>query len=199
VLKLKPRAVILGALAAGFLSVVALSAVMHGFSRAASWEIQKQPELAARDHNAIKHAYAAAEVYSLLRPIAGPGVASCAVITFGEWNEYAERYVKYTTDWSAEVYKDLRNNIAGIAAAEWLYNEAGYRSPFTRLKLIGKLAEDGVLALDETDPRIPDLPRSPDTGSALAKMRADQNAVAAEITNDIAARDAELKRDLGLD
>lgn len=198
-LKLKPRAVIFGVLSAGFLSVVVLSAVMHGFSRAASWEIQKRPGVAARDHNAIKHAYAAAEVYSLLRPIAGAGIASCAVITFGEWNEYAERYVKYTTDWSAEVYKDLRNNMAGIAAAEWLYNEAGYVSPVVRLKLIGKLAEDGVLAADENDPRIPDLPMSPDTGSALAKMRADQDAVTAEIGRDIAARAVELKRDLGLD
>jgi hypothetical protein len=196
---LKPRAVILGALSAVFLSAVALAAVMHGFSRAASWEIQKRPGIEARDHNAIKHAYAAAELYSLLRPIAGAGIASCAVITFGEWNEYAERYVKYTTDWSAEVYKDLRNNIAGVAAAEWLYGEAGYVSPVTRLKLIGKLAQEGVLAAEETDPRIPDLPKSPDTGSALAKMRADQTAVAAEIRSDIAARGAALKQDLGLD
>src|SRR5690606_3240173 len=108
------------------------------------------------DHNGIKHAYAAAEIYSLLRPLAWPEYAASAVITLCEWNERMERRLKRTTDWSPEVYKNLRNNLIGIEAAEWLYAEAGFVLPPTRLRLVGKLAEDGVVLARDSDPRIPE-------------------------------------------
>lgn len=197
-LKIRPLALVLGVLCAAFLAALSVGAVMHGFSRVASWEIRQRPELRAAHHNAIKHAYASAEIYSLLRPLFGADAAAATVVALGEWNERAERVVKRTTDWSPEVYKDLRNNLAGIAAAEWLYNEAGFTSPLTRLRLIGVLAGGGVLALTDRDPRLPDLPLAPDTGSALARMQGDEAELARRLAEEVAARGHGLKRDLGL-
>jgi hypothetical protein len=195
--KVRRLAWVLGGIAALLLPVLALLVILQGFSFAASWTVRERG-LSREDHNAIKHAYAAAEIYSLLRLIAGPECAASIVTDFGEANEWAERYVKHTTDWSPEVYKDLRNNQSGIAAAEWLYGQAGYTGPFTRARLIGKLAEDGDLALIYTDPRIPELPLAPDTETAIARMHGDQAALRARIADEIAAKGAALKSDLGL-
>ncbi len=196
-LKVRRLAWVLGCVAVLLLPVLALGAALQGFSLAASWTIQ-QRGLPAEDHNAIKHAYAAAEIYALLRVVAGPDCASSVVTKFGEINEWAERYVKLTTDWAPEVYKDMRNNLSGIAAAEWLYGQAGYASPFTRARLIGKLAADGDLAAIYTDPRIPDLPHAPDTAAAVARMHADAAELSVSLAAAIAAKSAALKADLGL-
>ncbi len=197
-MNIRPRALVLGALCAAFLAVAIPGLVLHGFSRAASLEIQKRPGLGPADHNGLKHAYAAAEVYSLARLVLGPERAAAAVITLGEWNERAETYVKPSTDWSPEVYKDLRNNLTGVAAAEWLYGEAGFTSPFTRLSLIGKLAEDKVTLALHTDPRIPDLPQRPDYERAIERMRQDEPRLLDELRAEITARGPELKAELGL-
>jgi hypothetical protein len=196
-LKVRRLAWVLGCVAVLLLPVLALGAVLQGFSLAASWTVRARG-LPAEDHNAIKHAYAAAEIYSLLRMVAGPDCAAFVVTELGEANEWVERHVKFMTDWSPEVYKDLRNNLSGIAAAEWLYGQAGYTSPFTRARLIGKLAEDGDLAMTYTDPRIPDLPLAPDTGSAIVRMHADEAELSTRIAAGIAAKSAVLKADLGL-
>ena len=198
VLKVRPRALVLGAASALFLAIALPGAVLHGFSLAASWEVYSRPALTLDDHNGIKHAYAAAEIYTLLRSFAGPECAAAAVITLGEWNERIERRLKRTTDWSPEVYKDLRNNLIGIEAAEWLYAEAGFLFPRTRLRLIGKLAQEGVVLALDSDPRIPELPLAPDTGSALARMEQDERDLRIAIAADIAARAPDLRTELGL-
>ncbi len=154
--------------------------------------------LAPTDHNAIKHAYAAAEVYSWLRPLRGADSAAKAVIWLGETNEWAERYVKPQVDWSPETYKDLRNNLSGIEAAEWLYEQEGFTSPFTRLRLIGKLAVDGDLAPLYTDPRIPPLPQQTDDGTAVLKMQEDEAQLRAQFAADVRAKADALRADLGL-
>src|SRR5688572_10361047 len=102
-LKVRRLAWVLGFVAALILPILALGAVLQGFSYAASWTVRERG-LPAEDHNAIKHAYAAAEIYTLLRVVAGPACAASVVTHFGEMNEWAERYVKLTTDWSPEVY-----------------------------------------------------------------------------------------------
>lgn len=196
--KVKRLAVVFAVLSALALPVIALSIVLHGFAVAAQWEVERRG-LPQQDHNALKHAYAAAEMYSLARLVVGPEHAAALVVTLGEANEWAERFVKHTTDWSPEVYKDLRNNLSGIAAAEWLYGETGYVWPCTRLQLIGKLVEEDLIIATDEDPRLPDLPRAPDTGSAIAKMKNDEAMLSTRLYEEITARSAELKSDLGLD
>jgi len=188
---------LLAALALLASPVLALAALMHGFSLAASLEIRNR-NLPAADHNAIKHAYAAAEVYSWLRPLMGAQTAARVVIRLGETNEWAERYVKPQVDWSPETYKDLHNNLAGIEASEWLYAQAGFTSPFTRLRLIGRLAEDKDLAASHEDPRIPPLPMRTDDGTAIRKMQEDEATLRAGLAAALAAKTPALRADLGL-
>lgn len=71
--------------------------------------------------NAIKHAYAAAEVYDTLRTLRLPPHESLqAVIYLGYANEYAEKITKFAKlDPHAEIKKDLYNNLAGITVARW--------------------------------------------------------------------------------
>ena len=180
------------------LPFLAISAVHVGFSQAAYAEISRRG-ISEENHNAMKHAFAATEFYSLARLVFEPEQAARIVVRLGETNERAERYLKHTTDWSAEVYKDLRNNLTGIAAAEWLYAQEGYVSPCTRLRMVGKLAEDGELAALHTDPRLPVLPNAPDTDTAIAKMKQDEAGLREKLAADIAARGAALREDLGLD
>jgi hypothetical protein len=70
--------------------------------------------------NAIKHAYAAAQVYHGLRSIGlKPQKAADTVIWLGKANEAGERIYKiFKPDSTQEMMKDFYNNHAGIVVAE---------------------------------------------------------------------------------
>ena len=70
--------------------------------------------------NGIRHAFAAAEAYAILRAAYLPArAAEKAVIKLGYLNEYVEHFTKRNKDRTSEVYKDLYNNLSGITAAQW--------------------------------------------------------------------------------
>ena len=70
--------------------------------------------------NAVKHAYAAAEIYCVLRTALNDQQAYSLVMSLGIMNEYIERVTKLRNpDSMREVMKDLHNNQAGILAAKW--------------------------------------------------------------------------------
>ena len=179
------------------LPLIALTAVHILFAQAAEAEIRRRG-VDEGYHNAVKHAFAASEFYALARLVAGADRAQTIVISLGELNEWLERYIRHETDVTTEVYKDLRNNIAGIAAAEWMYGQDGYVSPCMRLKLIGKLAEAGDLAAWAEDRRIPALPPGYETLAAIERAEADAPALRAAFDASLAAKSAELRADLGL-
>ena len=70
--------------------------------------------------NAVKHAYAAAELYSVLNAFLDDDEADSFVMSLGIINEYAERITKLRKpDSLREIMKDLHNNQVGIVAAKW--------------------------------------------------------------------------------
>jgi hypothetical protein len=185
------------ALLAAVLCVGAVVASYAGFAHAASFEIRRR-HLSPETHNAIKHAYTSAEIYALIRPLLGADLSGRLVVMMGEGNERMEKYVKHSTDWSRESYKDMRNNLTGMVAAEWLYQTAGWQWPNTRLRLIGQLAQDRVLVPTQDDPRLGDFPDTRDPAPAIVRMRADHDALARALAEDLAAHSAQLRRALGL-
>lgn len=160
-------------------------------AHAADGVVERQG-LALEADNAVKHAYAAAETYATLRIALGSENAAALTEWLGKANERAERWVKHSVDWSPEAYKDMRNNLAGIAAARWLYDEHGWTRPSTRQALVGLLSREGVLAHLDSDPRIPDLPLRPDTNAALAAIARDEAGLRREFADEVEARRGEI-------
>lgn len=172
--------------------------VFVGAAKAASWEIKRRG-LPWRDHNALKHAYASAELYALLRPFLSPEKAQRIVLTLGEINERMEVYLKHDPDWSRESYKDMRNNLYGVVASEWLYNEAGYTLPTTRLALIGKLVELRLLVPQPSDARLADIPDQRDASISIPLIREHEYRLQTQFIAETHERSAELRADLRLD
>ena len=97
--------------------------------------------------NSIKHAYAASLVYSALRTIYfSENFAENTVIFLGKSNEIAEIIFRPQRDSTLEMMKDLGNNLIGIEAAKWLE-----QNKMERLSLIGKLAEENILFVNQKD------------------------------------------------
>jgi len=114
--------------------------------------------------NAVKHAYAAGQLYQTLRTVMEPDTAQNTVLTLGLLNEYAEKITKFSNpDSVSEVMKDFYNNQAGITAAHW-HAENKIDKPF--LETILRLGDDTLLnARDQnpfvseaTDPAYQDIP-----------------------------------------
>ena len=96
--------------------------------------------------NAVKHAYAAAELYNLVATVLSDRESDSLVTALGVMNEYIERITKFRKpDSLREVMKDLHNNQAGIAAAKWQKRQARKGD---LLAIILKMAEDRVLIVD---------------------------------------------------
>jgi hypothetical protein len=75
--------------------------------------------------NALLHSIAGAETYTAFRRIGfGRERALRATELLGYCNEWLEHWTK-RLDVTAEVYKDLHNNLYGVVVAQWL-QEAGY-------------------------------------------------------------------------
>ena len=96
--------------------------------------------------NAVKHAYAAAELYDFFRHFVREDRAESAVLWLGMTNEYAERIVKFRNpDSFMEVLKDYHNNLAGVAAMQWRLKYA----PDTDMPaLLLKMADDHILVVE---------------------------------------------------
>jgi hypothetical protein len=167
------------------------------FAHAASYEIRRSG-LSPDDHNAIKHAYASAEIYSAMRPVLGHGAAAGATLWFGEANERVERYVKHQPDYSQESYKDMRNNLAGVVAANWLYERVGWTWPDTRLKLVGLLARDGIVVPESTDARLAHIPNVFSAELAIRLMRNDTPGLTEQFMAAFASREEQWTVALGL-
>jgi hypothetical protein len=168
------------------------------FAKAARSEIARRG-LTDAEHNALKHAYAAAELYGRLRPLLGDGIASCVVLWSGETLERVEQVTKHETDVAREVYKDLRNNLYGMVAARWLKEAENISDATTRLRLIGWLAQTDALADWAEDERIPaNLPNVPDIDAAIDAERADRAKLEAEFRAALDAHRNDIVKDLGI-
>jgi len=95
--------------------------------------------------NAVKHAYASAQIFQRLHPITGAAHAESIILILGSVNEYAEQLLDWTNpDSEAEILKDLHNNQVGISLARW---HAQQRKPPTLEAAILYLTQKKSLAL----------------------------------------------------
>ncbi len=83
--------------------------------------LEQEQRFATESANAVKHAYAAGKVFSILTShFVSEKKAEKIVTLLGYANEYAERIFKLgNPDTTMEMMKDLYNNQAGIVAAKW--------------------------------------------------------------------------------
>jgi hypothetical protein len=146
----------------------------------------------------VKHAFAAAELYSKARWLVSHQSAEWAVNGLGELNERVEQHVKHDRDVSPEVYKDLRNNVYGIVAARWLREKFDRTNATTILRLIGWLAKQGELPAYYDDPRLPKLPLRHDAGTAIQLMRVDERGLAEGFAATLDRNRDAIVADLGL-
>jgi hypothetical protein len=174
------------------------SAPFYIFSKVADQEIARRG-LSEAEHNALKHGFAAAELYARLRLVFGANNAADLTVWTGEMLERLEQHVNHDRDVAREVYKDLHNNLYGIAAARWMDASSGSSDMQTRLKLLGWLAETHGLADWAEDKRVPQsLPWTPDVEAAIAAARADRPRLEAEFRSALAARRGDIAADLSL-
>jgi hypothetical protein len=102
--------------------------------------------------NALKHAEAAATLYSIFRLVGtSDRVSERVVVKLGILNEYAEMYVKLgRKDTTLEMMRDLHNNMVGISVAR--ARDRGTSSDLgSRSELLVALARAGVLLRSEDD------------------------------------------------
>lgn len=125
--------------------------------------------------NAIKHALAAAETYAVLRSAGLTSLsAERAVIELGYLNERVEGLLKARKDPAREVYKDLFNNMSGIAVARWA-ESCGEQT--SRSEIVKSLARANAIAHVMWDHRVPALPETASVGAAIGKFRADKRRI----------------------
>jgi hypothetical protein len=142
--------------------------------------------LPAAARNGIKHAYAAAEIYAWLRSVGvAPDTATEWIVHLALVTEWGEAWFKWPRDTTAEVYKDLRNGVLGIAALRANEKCAGLGSPDKRLRLIGKLASAQTLLWSDADRRIPPMPVGHDVTAAVAMFRGDRTAIEHEAASTV--------------
>ena len=106
--------------------------------------------------NALKHAEAAAALYSALRFVGVRAPASeRIVVRLGVINEYVELYVKRgRKDTTLEMMRDLHSNMVGISVARWRESDSmsDHRS---RSEQLVALVRAGVLLRSEDDVSLP--------------------------------------------
>lgn len=139
--------------------------------------------------NAVKHAYAAAQVYDTLRMISVPAdLAQNTVLFLGIANEYAERIVKFhKPDSTRELLKDFYNNYAGITTARWR-ETMGFDS--STLGMLIALAQARVLIVTrDQNPFYDDAAPLPDDTVASARnwFMAQQPAIQARVHQGLVA------------
>lgn len=87
-----------------------------------SLQVEQEWRFDAQRANAIKHAYAAAQVYHAFTRVGFSDVhAQQGTVLLGYVNEYLERLMPTNNpDSTLEMMKDMHNNMAGVFAARWL-------------------------------------------------------------------------------
>lgn len=102
--------------------LILLPLAFYGWFETSARSIVRERSLDPQFGNALKHALASSYLYSGLRLLGiRASVSEAAVIRAGLFNEFAELYVKRgKPDTTAEIMKDLQNNMVGISLAKWL-------------------------------------------------------------------------------
>lgn len=114
--------------------------------------------LDAYNGNSVKHAFAAGELFLFLKSLGfETKTARTLVFKLGALNEWMEYYtaLPQTRDYTAEIMKDLLNNLYGVEIAAWWKETAPDSSWDAHLKIIAKLTKQEVLPLSYRDNRIP--------------------------------------------
>lgn len=102
--------------------------------------------------NAVKHAYAAAQVADIISYVTGDSTAEAIVLQLGYANEYLEQVTRFPRDVPAEITRDLLNNQLGISAAL----RCGLLNPEKSLRdIMLDLALQGVLMDKKTEILLP--------------------------------------------
>jgi hypothetical protein len=156
------------------------------YGNAGWWSLAESKRLGLSGaRNSIQHAYAAAQAYGWLRTVGlSRDNATDAVIQLGYLNEWFENDVQSRDDSTAEIYKDLNNNMSGIVAAQWLEN-CETRQSGGELQVTGALAQAKSLFYKPTDTRIPKLPDEPDVSVAIAQFKLDRATIEARVKADL--------------
>jgi hypothetical protein len=111
--------------------------------------------------NALLHSIAGAETYTAFRRIGfGRERALRSAEFLGYCNEWLEHWTK-RMDVTAEVYKDLHNNLYGVVVAQWL-NEAGFANTGANRR--------AVLAWLVKERRMPWWPQDMDSGLSTERF-----------------------------
>lgn len=123
--------------------------------------------------NAFKHAYAAAQIFTLLANITTKENATDAVLFLGYTNERFEQIIdRFTADNTSEIVKDLTNNQAGITAAIWHAHHPNKTETIHDLLII--LAQHNILIVennpDIVSPEAEQLTRQAAVNAAIAKF-----------------------------
>lgn len=180
--------VLLGLLTLLFGSLTA--AFYGGMTWAARQEAERRG-LPSEARNSIQHAFAAMEIYALFRRIGLSRHRSAhGTIWLGYLNERAEATFKWRRDSTAEVYKDLHNNLLGMIGgrvAEACRGSLG--SINSRIAAVGEMAARRQLAWRQTDPRVPQFSGPADFGLAVARHEADQTAISDAFVASMSAAD----------
>ena len=94
--------------------------------------------------NAVKHAYAASQIYRALRGVGySPDNAETITLQLGYANEHAEQIIKiHNPDSLREAMRDLYNNQVGVVVARWRESTGSQVSVYA---LLSDLARTDVL------------------------------------------------------
>ncbi|HZO44559.1 MAG TPA: hypothetical protein VFB68_01640 [Xanthobacteraceae bacterium] len=137
----------------GFLLILVLPpAIFYGWFELQSRATVDRNALDPGFANALKHADAAATVYSVLRLVGvSAGAAENSAVKLGIINEQVEIYVKRgSKDSTIEMMRDFHNNMVGITVAKWRYSlTASDRR--SRSEQLVALARTGVLLRSRHD------------------------------------------------
>jgi hypothetical protein len=138
------------------LAVVTPPVTFYGWFELQSRLTTERQALDAGYANTLKHAEAAAALYSTLRFVCIPARAcEQIVIGLGIVNEHVELYVKRgRKDSTLEMMRDFHSNMVGISVARWRDSDAtsDHRS---RSEQLVALVRAGVLLQSEDDVSLP--------------------------------------------
>lgn len=98
------------------LIVIVTLCAFYGYYSQFSRQLVKQ-QFPREKANAVKHAYAAAQVADIISYVTGDTTAEAIVIQLGYANEYLEQVTRFPRDVPTEITRDLLNNQLGISAA----------------------------------------------------------------------------------
>jgi hypothetical protein len=131
-----------------FLAVAAagLTVSFYLYYESIAKELEEDDTFGPHAANAIKHSYAAAQVYVFLDFIGiGEKTNETIVITLGYANEYLESIVRfYKPDSAGELTKDLHNNLSGVTAGRFYIHQASSKR-MGLLEIIKILSQKQVL------------------------------------------------------